>query len=319
MNAKEFILQLHKPTPFRFLWPGDRFHMADGTEAVKLDGLTWQQQGMQRAAANRDYLCFPLDWDAATIRAFKRTHYSGDERFQKEAMDDQTVIGLLLEAEEDEPLNDFILRWYKRLLQSKPNDSYWRTGSSGHLYHVDHYNHVVTLVHGERNDPLGWHQKSKRYLAALGYTMHDEPPLEREMSFAESLVNDLLETSAMPGNPIADRMHRDWKRKTRYGAASVPAGLSRMREFEQETDDSHRSFEGEPTPKELKAEYAKTRKHDPVPLTPKNSVTMAINRNQRRKSFGYSDYRYSLRDRKWPTSPGYHRKFRPPPEDEPQI
>jgi hypothetical protein len=48
-------------------------------------------------------------------------------------------------------------------------------------------------------------------------------------------------------------------------------------------------------------EWVETPKRDTKKAAGRNSVTMSRNRNIRRKSFGYLDYRYSVRDRGWPT------------------
>lgn len=132
----------------------------------------------------------------------------------------------------------------------------------------------------------------------------------------------LGETDEMPQNPAIDQLHRRWRQAERShpfrGYYTDPVGTT-LRWFERDTDASHRSLEGEPSPEERKREIAKTVKFDPVPRTPKNSVTMATNRNARRKSFGYPDHRYSMRDLKWPTDPSYHAKLREPLPEPPMI
>lgn len=61
---------------------------------------------------------------------------------------------------------------------------------------------------------------------------------------------------------------------------------------------------------------------EPSPAMFQNSKTMATNRNQRRKSFGYRDT-YSMRERGWPTAyrrqDGSLKKDRPAPEPPPKY
>lgn len=83
---------------------------------------------------------------------------------------------------------------------------------------------------------------------------------------ASTLVDRLLETEETPPQSNDEALSRGWKYYlNRYG---------------QRVD---------VTPRDTKKAAGR------------NSVTMSRNRNLRRKAFGYPDYRYSVKDRGWPT------------------
>lgn len=145
---------------------------------------------------------------------------------------------------------------------------------------------------------------------------------------ASHIVAALLETSAIL-DPLADERAWRWRHQQhpwgpyRQGNAVTHA----VNQLTRDLDASGRSLEGEPDAAQQARDKATLHPYkDPNAGMFRNSATMSRNRNARRKSFGASDYRYSLADRGWPTAyrrpDGKLRKKRTPPEmpvDEPQI
>lgn len=97
-----------------------------------------------------------------------------------------------------------ILAWFRNFLRIMNEGSIWTAPGSQHIYKISHKNKTLTLTHGDPNDPKHWHDKNKKTLAELGYTVLDkEPPKDNpnEISLsasADQIVNNLLEANASP-------------------------------------------------------------------------------------------------------------------------
>lgn len=120
---------------------------------------------------------------------------------------------------------------------------------------------------------------------------------------AEALIGGHSETGVHPEEVSRLKNKLDYHRhslRDPFGAIRNNPAERAVRNLEQAHDASAQSFEGVPTEAEYEREMA-IRNFKRQPQMFHNSVTMSRNRNIRRKSFGYPDYRYSLRDRGWPT------------------
>lgn len=143
---------------------------------------------------------------------------------------------------------------------------------------------------------------------------------------AAKVVEAVLEGHGEAGTPpdVTTRLHSKMQRGRSYLQRHNPAELAVMG-LEAGMDDSHGSMEGHPPQHPMSFEGGKAPKSpaearaagtnwylkqgSKVYLNPQvnnrmpfqNSVTMSRNRNIRRKSFGYPDHAYSMRDRGWPT------------------
>ena len=108
---------------------------------------------------------------------------------------------------EDEPWSEAweptpeILAWFKNFMSKMAEGSTWAAPGSQHIYKISHATKMVTLMHGDPHDPKHWHDKNKKSLAALGYTVLDGPKSSgsgNEFALAENLVVVLLEDGTSP-------------------------------------------------------------------------------------------------------------------------
>ena len=120
------------------------------------------------------------------------------DKNMKELWDDRAVsveknTGRIKEDEEWGPNwqpDPRMIYWFRRHLASLNDGAIWGVPGTGQIYQVDHQAHTLTLIHGEPNDEMHWHDKNKKTLALLGYQVLDRPaPPERpdEMAFAEAV------------------------------------------------------------------------------------------------------------------------------------
>lgn len=122
-------------------------------------------------------------WDDKAVAVVKNT---GEV---KESKNPPFVIeDFLLEADEAWEPSPHVIAWFQNLLRGMAHNGTWVVPATGQVYQFDKPHHAVTLVHGEPNDPEGWHNKTKLVLQQLGYTVHDnsEPQNPDEQMFAEA-------------------------------------------------------------------------------------------------------------------------------------
>ncbi len=122
-------------------------------------------------------------WDDKAVAVKKNT---GEV---KESKNPPFIIeDFLLEADEAWEPSPHVMAWFQNLLRTIAPNGTWVVPATGQIYQFDKANHTATLIHGEVNDPEGWHAKTKQVLQKLGYTVHDgaEPENPDEQMFAEA-------------------------------------------------------------------------------------------------------------------------------------
>lgn len=105
---------------------------------------------------------------------------------------------------EDEPWSEAweptpeMLEWFRLHLSLLRTGAVWALPGTGQVYLIDHEKKTLTLVNGSPNDPYHWHDKNKKACEMLGYRVLDGPDDPNQMSFAESIVAELMEDDGSP-------------------------------------------------------------------------------------------------------------------------
>lgn len=86
-----------------------------------------------------------------------------------------------------------ILAWFRNFL-NRTRPGVWVSPGSGQIYNINPQTKTMTLIQGDPNDEKNWHNKNKKTMAALGWTVldgpHDHPD---QMAFAEGLsANEIV-------------------------------------------------------------------------------------------------------------------------------
>jgi hypothetical protein len=127
------------------------------------------------------------------------------DEHMKELWDDRAVsveknTGKIKEAE-DQPWGPnwqpqpHMVAWFAQLLRVMKDGAVWAAPGSQQVYKIDHQAKTFTLMSGNPNDPNHWHDKNKKTLPHLGYTVLDAPPpppRPDEQAFAEAIIEELL-------------------------------------------------------------------------------------------------------------------------------
>jgi len=114
---------------------------------------------------------------------------------------------MLLEADADwsptwQPTPE-ILAWFRNFL-NRTRPGVWVAPGSGQIYKINPQSKTMMLIHGSPNDPKHWHDKNKKTMAALGWTVLDGPDDHPDqMAFAEhttptEIANELFEEASDP-------------------------------------------------------------------------------------------------------------------------
>lgn len=121
-----------------------------------------------------------------------------------ELWDDKAIAvekntGEVKEAFEDwwEP-NPQMVEWFQRLLSVLEPVARWGVPDTGQIYLIDQPNMTVTLIDGDPNDELDYHEKNKKVFQNLGFTVYDSPqppPESEEFTVTEAIVDYLINES----------------------------------------------------------------------------------------------------------------------------
>lgn len=123
-------------------------------------------------------------------RHFKNLYQAYQQQVAKTEAAGRIIADRLLEADEPwhagwQPSRE-ILAWFRSFVGMMREGSTWASPGSGHVYRISHANKTFTLVAGDPHDPRHWHDKNKRSLEALGYTVLDGPDTPGQQAFAEA-------------------------------------------------------------------------------------------------------------------------------------
>jgi hypothetical protein len=122
-------------------------------------------------------------WDDKAVAVKKNTGEVKESKNPPFLIED-----FLLEADEAWEPSPHVIAWFQNILRMMAPNGVWTVPDTGQIYQFDKANHTATLIHGDPNDPNGWHAKTKQILQKLGYTVHDsaEPENPDEQMFAEA-------------------------------------------------------------------------------------------------------------------------------------
>lgn len=91
--------------------------------------------------------------------------------------------------------NSQTVAWFANLMRMLADGAVWAVPGTSQVYRINHKAKTLTLVHGDAADPNHWHDKTKKTLAKLGYTVLDAPAApeaDGEHAFAESRVSSAV-------------------------------------------------------------------------------------------------------------------------------
>lgn len=147
-------------------------------------------------------------WDDRAVSVKRNT---GEiKEFKLSATAANAIIEQILE-DDDAPLYENfaggepppqVMAWFQNFLRMLKPVAVWAVPGSRQVYEINQPNRTIKLIHGEVNDQLGWHAKTKSVFEKLGYTMHDgtENAGADEQSFAESLLIESPEFETLKDN-----------------------------------------------------------------------------------------------------------------------
>lgn len=87
------------------------------------------------------------------------------------------------------------IAWARHLIDVLNDGGIWHVPSTDQAYQIDKTAKTLTLVAGDANDALSWHQNNVILFGKIGYTVLDtaEPPDQVAFAEALELVDYLLD------------------------------------------------------------------------------------------------------------------------------